>query len=115
MSAEILAPFRFEQGGDLPSLDWQSRLADIMDMLREMSAHSDPQEMVAAYGRRIGKILPADRRISLSRRASVGAGESTKLPMWNTRPGAIPPRIRKSQMPRVLPIQAWAWRKRSTL
>jgi sigma-B regulation protein RsbU (phosphoserine phosphatase) len=48
--------------------DWQTRLAAIMDMMREMSLHSDPQAMVRAYANRMRTIRPADRRISLSRR-----------------------------------------------
>lgn len=48
--------------------DWQQRLAVVMETMREMSLHTDPQEMVRAYARRMQSILPADRRISLSRR-----------------------------------------------
>lgn len=48
--------------------DWERRLADIMEMMREMSRQTDPQAMVAAYGRRVSRILPGDRWLSLSRR-----------------------------------------------
>jgi sigma-B regulation protein RsbU (phosphoserine phosphatase) len=48
--------------------DWERRLADIMEMMREMSQHRDPQAMVAAYGRRAGRIYPIDRFIAISRR-----------------------------------------------
>ena len=37
--------------------DWQRRLADIMDMMRETSRQTDPQAMVAAYGRRVAGVL----------------------------------------------------------
>lgn len=37
-------------------------------MIREMSRQSDPQEMVRAYGDRVRRLLPVDRRIALSRR-----------------------------------------------
>jgi phosphoserine phosphatase RsbU/P len=44
------------------------RLEQIIAMLREMSLHTDPQEMVRAYGLRVRKLVPRDRNISLSRR-----------------------------------------------
>lgn len=48
--------------------DWRHRLAVIVDTMRDMSRHSDPQEMVRAYGNRIQQFMPLDRRLSLSRR-----------------------------------------------
>lgn len=53
---------------DLGRGDWQQRLAIIVEMMREMSRQTDPQEMVRAYGRRIRRVLPADLSMSLSRR-----------------------------------------------
>ncbi|MCY2962108.1 MAG: PP2C family protein-serine/threonine phosphatase, partial [Planctomycetota bacterium] len=50
------------------SHDWKTRLALIVETMREMSLQTDPQEMVRNYGRRIEQLLPVDRRISLSRR-----------------------------------------------
>ncbi|WP_165072989.1 PP2C family protein-serine/threonine phosphatase [Paludisphaera rhizosphaerae] len=50
------------------SSDWQARLAEVAELMREMSNHTDPQEMVRAYGRRVRQIMPSDRWISLSRR-----------------------------------------------
>src|SRR5260370_25515987 len=49
-------------------LDWQTRMAAIVDMMREMSRQTDPQAMVRAYGARMRQILPSDVRLSLSRR-----------------------------------------------
>jgi sigma-B regulation protein RsbU (phosphoserine phosphatase) len=63
---EPLMPDNPHQAESLPP--WQIRLAEVMEMMRETSRQTDPQEMVATYGRRMAKILPADRRISLSRR-----------------------------------------------
>ncbi len=54
--------------GPAATLEWQDRLDNIMDMMREMSRHTDPQEMVAAYGRHVGRMLPRDRWLSISRR-----------------------------------------------
>lgn len=48
--------------------DWQLRLAQIVELVQEMSRQTDPQEMVRSYGERVRILLPSDRRISLSRR-----------------------------------------------
>jgi sigma-B regulation protein RsbU (phosphoserine phosphatase) len=53
--------------GDPPE-DWRARLALIVDTMRDMSRHTDPQEMVRAYGERMRQLLPDSRRLSLSRR-----------------------------------------------
>jgi len=47
---------------------WQERLEDVYELMRDMSRQTDPQEMVKAYGLRVRKMFPVDRRISLSRR-----------------------------------------------
>jgi sigma-B regulation protein RsbU (phosphoserine phosphatase) len=47
---------------------WERRLALIVETMREMSHHTDPQEMVRAYGDRVRQISPQHRRLSLSRR-----------------------------------------------
>jgi len=54
--------------GDAPSDDWKARLALIVATMRDMSRHTDPQEMVRAYGERMRYLLPDSRRLSLSRR-----------------------------------------------
>jgi sigma-B regulation protein RsbU (phosphoserine phosphatase) len=48
--------------------DWQSRMTDIVSMMKDMSLQTDPQAMVRAYGSRMRKLLPSDRMVSLSRR-----------------------------------------------
>lgn len=48
--------------------DWQRRLDHIVRMMREMSRHEDPEEMVRGYGASMRQLVPADRWISLSRR-----------------------------------------------
>jgi phosphoserine phosphatase RsbU/P len=50
------------------SQDWQERLAQVVEMVQEMSLQTDPQEMVRSYGDRVRRLLPSDRRISVSRR-----------------------------------------------
>jgi phosphoserine phosphatase RsbU/P len=44
------------------------RMALILAMMREMSSLSDPQEMSRAYHKRMQKLLPVDRVVSVSRR-----------------------------------------------
>jgi sigma-B regulation protein RsbU (phosphoserine phosphatase) len=48
--------------------DWRARLDLIVTTMREMSRQTDPLEMRRAYGARIRQLLPAARRMSLSRR-----------------------------------------------
>ena len=50
------------------STTWQERLDVIVDMMRDMSRHTDPQAMVRSYGERIQQLQSIDRRLSLSRR-----------------------------------------------
>lgn len=57
---------RAEQGDT--ENDWQKRLAQIVDIMREMSRQTDPQEMVRAYAARVRTLMPTDRRVSVSRR-----------------------------------------------
>ncbi|MGD9720001.1 MAG: PP2C family protein-serine/threonine phosphatase [Pirellulales bacterium] len=52
----------------ISSADWQQRLDDIMEMMRETSRHTDPQSMVAAYARRISRMYPSNGFVAVSRR-----------------------------------------------
>jgi sigma-B regulation protein RsbU (phosphoserine phosphatase) len=47
---------------------WRERLALIVEMMRDMSRQTDPQEVVRSYGERVRRLMPIDRRLSLSRR-----------------------------------------------
>jgi len=51
-----------------PNLPWRERLDAVMEMMREMSLQTDPQQMVQQYGARMRKFRLVDRTISLSRR-----------------------------------------------
>jgi sigma-B regulation protein RsbU (phosphoserine phosphatase) len=53
---------------DIVQQDWQQQLSLIVETMRDMSRHTDPQEMVRAYAQRIQDLLPIGRRLSLSRR-----------------------------------------------
>ncbi|MFL5339658.1 MAG: PP2C family protein-serine/threonine phosphatase [Gemmataceae bacterium] len=48
--------------------DWQKRLALIVELVRDMSRQTDPQEMVRSYAEKVRVLLPSDGRVSLSRR-----------------------------------------------
>ena len=58
-----MTPRLNRQGGD-----WQARLGLIVEMMRDMSRQTDPQEMVRSYAERVRVLLPSDGRLSLSRR-----------------------------------------------
>ena len=47
---------------------WRERLATITATMREMSAQTDPQEMVRTYVKRMERIVVRDRLVTLSRR-----------------------------------------------
>ena len=44
---------------------WQQRLDHIVETMRDMSTHTDPQMMVQAYGARIRQLLPNNSFISI--------------------------------------------------
>ncbi|MBX3444054.1 MAG: PP2C family protein-serine/threonine phosphatase [Planctomyces sp.] len=50
------------------SESWEERLKNVYDLMLDMSTRTDPQDMVRAYGARVNKLSPTDRRLSLSRR-----------------------------------------------
>ena len=48
--------------------DWEERLAKVVYIVRELSSIEDPRELVRTFGEHIGKLLPRDRFMTLSRR-----------------------------------------------
>ncbi len=48
--------------------DWKSRLADVVENMREISMQTDPQEMVRGYTARLRRWHPTDGFLSISRR-----------------------------------------------
>src|SRR2546422_302983 len=48
--------------------NWEQRLAQVLDMMREMSHHTDPQEMVRNYSARVRQFMPVNRFLAVSRR-----------------------------------------------
>ncbi len=47
---------------------WKERLAFVVEMMRDISRHIDPQELVRAYGSYMNRIMEVDRFVSISRR-----------------------------------------------
>ena len=53
---------------DIESRNWRDRLAVSVDLVRELSRSSDPQEMYQLFSRRMGELFPVARQLSISRR-----------------------------------------------
>jgi sigma-B regulation protein RsbU (phosphoserine phosphatase) len=47
---------------------WRARLAASVELVRELSRYSDPQEMQAVFIRRMSQLFPVSRQIAISRR-----------------------------------------------
>ena len=77
--------------------EWLKRLAQITETMREMSTHTNPQAMVASYGRRVREMMPSDRWISLSRRGlEFPKYRITRSSTWTE---AVNPWKQKDQLP----------------
>jgi sigma-B regulation protein RsbU (phosphoserine phosphatase) len=48
--------------------NWRARLAVSVEVMRELSRYSDPQEMYAVFARRMAQLFPVSRQITVSRR-----------------------------------------------
>jgi sigma-B regulation protein RsbU (phosphoserine phosphatase) len=85
----ILTPI-FEGG-------WRQRLEIIVDMMRDMSRQTDPEDMVRSYGSRIRHAMPNDRGMSLSRRdLKKPQYRITRSSLWKER---INPWTEKERLP----------------
>ena len=52
----------------LQDASWQERLEFFLELMREMSTHTEPQRMVQSYGARMQKLAPRDVLVAVSRR-----------------------------------------------
>ena len=68
MQERIVSGMMREENLGIHSLPWNERLTAVMEMMREMSSQTDPQQMVQQYGARMRRFRHVDRSISLSRR-----------------------------------------------
>lgn len=48
--------------------NWRARLAVSVEVMRELSRYSDPQEMYAVFVRRMSQLFPVSRQVMVSRR-----------------------------------------------
>ncbi|HEV3385803.1 MAG TPA: PP2C family protein-serine/threonine phosphatase [Gemmata sp.] len=48
--------------------NWRARLAVSVELMRELSRYSDPQEMHSVFSRRMAQLFPVSRQLSISRR-----------------------------------------------
>src|SRR4051794_3071652 len=48
--------------------NWRARLAVSVEVMRELSRYSDPQEMYAVFARRMAQLFPVSRQLTVSRR-----------------------------------------------
>ena len=48
--------------------NWRARLATSVEVMKELSRYSDPQQMYAVFARRMYQLFPVSRQISISRR-----------------------------------------------
>lgn len=64
--------------------DWQEQMTLIVDMMREMSRQTDPQEMNRAYRERMRRLRHTDASLSLSRRGlEVPQFRITRSSQWS--------------------------------
>lgn len=76
---------------------WQERLDHFVETMREMSRHTDPQEMVRAYGSRMRELRHLDGWVSVSRRdLPAPKYRITRASIW---PHEIDPWKQKDQLP----------------
>ncbi|MFO0825185.1 MAG: PP2C family protein-serine/threonine phosphatase [Gemmataceae bacterium] len=48
--------------------NWRARLAASVEVMRELSRYTDPQEMYAVFARRMSQLFPVSRQLTVSRR-----------------------------------------------
>ena len=53
---------------DTEQRNWRARLAVSVEVMRELSRYSDPQEMHAVFTRRMAQLFPVSRQLTISRR-----------------------------------------------
>ena len=64
--------------------NWQTRLAEITQLMRELSRLTDPQEMVHLYRQRMGNSFNVDSYMAISRRGLAGgAYKITRSSRWD--------------------------------
>ncbi|MBP3954050.1 PP2C family protein-serine/threonine phosphatase [Gemmata sp. G18] len=57
---------------DTEPRNWRARLAVSVEVMRELSRSTDPQEMYAVFARRMTQLFPISRHLTISRRGLLG-------------------------------------------
>jgi sigma-B regulation protein RsbU (phosphoserine phosphatase) len=84
----------------LRDADWQERLDYVVETMRDLSTHTDPQAMVQSYGRRVRRMLPSDSYVALSRRdLPQGQYRITRSSLWERTAQAVNPWEKRDQLP----------------
>ena len=66
--------------------NWRARLAISVDMMRELSRYTDPDEMYHVFARRMTQLYPTSRQVSLSRRGLTAPEfRVTRFNLWKER------------------------------
>jgi sigma-B regulation protein RsbU (phosphoserine phosphatase) len=66
--------------------NWRARLAISVDMMRELSRYTDPDEMYHVFARRMTQLYPTSRQVSLTRRGlSAPDFRVTRFNLWKER------------------------------
>jgi sigma-B regulation protein RsbU (phosphoserine phosphatase) len=53
---------------DTEPRNWRARLAVSVEVMKELSRYTDPQEMYTVFSRRMAQLFPVSRQVSISRR-----------------------------------------------
>ena len=53
---------------EITSRNWRARWTISVDVMRELSRYSDPDEMYHVFARRMSQLYPTSRQVSLTRR-----------------------------------------------
>ena len=63
--------------------NWRTRLAISVDVMRELSRYTDPEEMYHVFARRMSQLYPTSRQVSVSRRGlDRPAFRVTRFNLW---------------------------------
>jgi sigma-B regulation protein RsbU (phosphoserine phosphatase) len=77
--------------------DWQKRLYEVTEMMREMSSQTDPQEMVNQYSERMRQMFPVQAFVSISRRGIESPGFMvTRASVWESE---LDPWLNRDKLP----------------
>ena len=77
--------------------NWRGRLASSVELMRELSRYSDPEEMYSVFAGRMNRIYPTTRQLSLSRRGL--ESPEFRVSRYNLWPNPVNPRKEPGRLP----------------